>query len=56
MIRTYNCHFYYFVSLTTASPEKKEQRKQSGQNGYEYAKYKWGSYIKHNKENNIKFI
>jgi GT2 family glycosyltransferase len=56
MLRTYDCHFYHFVSLTTASPEKTEQRKQSEQNGYEYANYKWGSYIKHNKENNLKFI
>ena len=45
MLRTYNCHFYHFVSLTTMTPEKQQQRIKSEQNGHEYAKYKWGNYI-----------
>jgi GT2 family glycosyltransferase len=56
MLRTYNCNFYHFVSLSTASPEKIQHRQQSEQKGHNYAKYKWGSYIKHNPNNNLKFI
>jgi glycosyltransferase involved in cell wall biosynthesis len=56
MIRTYNCHFYHFVSLTTMTPEKEQQRRQSEQNGHEYAKYKWGNYIYSHSETNLKFI
>jgi hypothetical protein len=57
MIRTYECHFYHFVSLsTTDTPEKQLKRQQSEQNGHEYAYYKWGAYIKHNHENNLKYL
>jgi len=56
MLRTYNCHFYHFVSLSTTTPEKLAHRQQSEQNGHEYAKYKWGSYIKHNPQNNLKSL
>ena len=45
MLRTYNCHFYHFVSLTTMTPEKQQHRIKSEQNGHEYARYKWGNYI-----------
>ena len=57
MIRTWNCHFYHFVSLSTNNTvEKQLKRQQSEQNGHQYAYYKWGKYIKHNPENNLKFI
>jgi GT2 family glycosyltransferase len=57
MIRNWNLHFYHFVSLsTTDTPEKQQKRQQSEQNGHEYARYKWGNYIKHNPENNLKYI
>jgi glycosyltransferase involved in cell wall biosynthesis len=56
MFRTYNCHFYHFVSLSTTTPEKLAHRQRSEQNGHEYAKYKWGNYIKHNPQNNLKFL
>ena len=57
MLRTYECHFYHFVSLsTTDSPEKQLKRQQSEQNGHAYAHYKWGNYIRHNPENNLKYI
>jgi hypothetical protein len=36
--------------------EKEQQRKQSESDGHEYAKYKWGSYIKHDIETNHKYI
>jgi glycosyltransferase involved in cell wall biosynthesis len=56
MIRTWNCHFYHFVSLTTMTPEKEQQRKQSEREGHEYAKYKWGSHIYSHPDTNQKFI
>lgn len=56
LIRTYNTHFYHFVSLTSRTPEEDKKRQQDEQAGHEYAKYKWGNYIKHNPENNLKTI
>tara|TARA_B110000503_G_scaffold97893_1_gene146774 strand:- start:3634 stop:4386 length:753 start_codon:yes stop_codon:yes gene_type:complete len=52
MLRTYNCHFYHFASVSVNG----EKRQQAERNGHEYAKYKWGSYIQHNPLNNLKFI
>ena len=52
MMRTYNCNFYHFASISVNG----EKRRQAELNGYEYAKYKWGDYIKHNPENNLKYI
>ena len=52
MLRTYNCHFYHFASVSTNG----EKRNQAEQKGHEYARYKWGTPIKNNPENNLKFI
>jgi GT2 family glycosyltransferase len=52
MLRTYGCHFYHFASVSVNG----EKRRQAEINGHEYAKYKWGSYIKHNPINNLKYI
>jgi glycosyltransferase involved in cell wall biosynthesis len=52
MIRTWNCHFYHFASVSANG----ERRQQSEQRGHEYARYKWGSYIKHDPKNNLKYI
>lgn len=52
MIRTWNCHFYHFASVSTNGTK----RQNAEHMGHEYAKYKWGNYIKHNPENNIKYI
>jgi glycosyltransferase involved in cell wall biosynthesis len=52
MMRTYNCNFYHFASVSVNG----EKRQQAERNGHEYAKYKWGDYIKHNPENNLKYI
>jgi len=52
MLRTYNCHFYHFASVSTNG----EKRQKAERNGHEYAKYKWGSFIKHNINNNLKFL
>jgi GT2 family glycosyltransferase len=52
MLRTYNCHFYHFASVSTNG----EKRRQAEINGFEYSKYKWGSYIKHDPQTNLKFL
>lgn len=52
MIRTWNCHFYHFASISVNG----EKRQAAEQAGHEYARYKWGSYIRHNPETNQKFI
>jgi len=52
MLRTYNCHFYHFASVSVNG----EKRQQAERNGHEYAKYKWGAYIKHDPQTNLKFI
>ena len=57
MIRNWNTHFYHFVSLSTNDTEEKRMKRQEAeQQGQIYAKYKWGSYIKHNPTNNLKYI
>ena len=52
MLRTYNCHFYHFASVSVNG----EKRRQAEMNGHEYAKYKWGNYIKHNPLDNSKYL
>jgi GT2 family glycosyltransferase len=52
MLRTYNCHFYHFASLSVNN----EKRNIAERNGHEYAKYKWGTYIKHDPDNNEKYL
>jgi len=56
MTRTYFPHFYHFVSLSTMTKEKAQERQQCEVQGHYYAKYKWGENIKHNPENNLKYI
>lgn len=50
-VRTYNCHFYHFAQIATGN-----QRYESERQGHEYARYKWGSYIKSNPITNEKYI
>ena len=52
MLRTYNSHFYHFASVSVNG----DRRKNAEVQGHEYAKYKWGCYIKHNPSNNLKFL
>jgi glycosyltransferase involved in cell wall biosynthesis len=52
MLRTWGCHFYHFAQVSTNG----EKRHQAEQAGHEYAKYKWGSYIKHNPVTNSKYL
>jgi glycosyltransferase involved in cell wall biosynthesis len=56
MLRTYNCHFYHFVSLGTRLPEDTVKNQQIEQQCHEYFYYKWGTYAKHNPINNSKLI
>ena len=52
MLREYGCPFYHFASISTNG----EKRQIAEKNGHEYAKYKWGNYIKHNSQNNDKYL
>jgi glycosyltransferase involved in cell wall biosynthesis len=52
MIRTWNCHFYHFASISFNG----EKRQQAERAGHEYAQYKWGTHIKHNPLTNLKFL
>lgn len=52
MNRNMICHFYHFVSLSINN----EKRAIAERNAHEYAKYKWGTYIKHNPETNLKYL
>jgi glycosyltransferase involved in cell wall biosynthesis len=56
MLRTYNCHFYHFVSLGTKTPERIADSQIKEQACHEYFHYKWGTYAKHNPINNSKLI
>jgi glycosyltransferase involved in cell wall biosynthesis len=57
MIRNWNLHFYHFVSLSTNDTEENRiNRQQCEIRGHEYAKYKWGDYIKHDPKTNLKYI
>jgi hypothetical protein len=56
MLRTYNCHFYHFVSLGTKTPERIADSQAKEQACHEYFRYKWGTYARHNPENNSKLI
>ena len=57
MRRTFSTHFYHFVSLTVNdNEENKIKRNQSEIEAHTYAQYKWGTSIKHNPKNNLKYI
>lgn len=56
MLRTYNCHFYHFVSIGTKYPEIIEEARIKENACHEYFKYKWGQYAKHNPINNSKLV
>ena len=56
MERTYNCHFYHFVSLSTKTPDVIEKNSIIEGECHEYAKYKWGTNIKHDNFTNLKFL
>jgi len=52
MSRVFDCNFYHFASVSVNG----EKRRQAEINGHEYAKYKWGTYIKHDSNSNLKYL
>jgi len=56
MVRTYNSHFYHFVSIGTKTPERIVESQIKEQQCHEYFRYKWGQYAKHNPETNSKLL
>jgi GT2 family glycosyltransferase len=52
MVRTYHTHFYHFASISVNG----EKRQQAEMNAHQWAMYKWGKAIKHNPENNLKYL
>jgi glycosyltransferase involved in cell wall biosynthesis len=57
MVRTYECTFYHFESLSTRpDPEKSKQRDILQIQASEYFKYKWGGHIFHDPKTNLKYI
>jgi len=50
--RTHRCNFYHFGSKSARTPGSEEKERAA----HEYAKLKWGSYIKHNPDTNEKYI
>jgi len=56
MMRTYQCYFYHFVSITAKSPEKIQESQIYEKNCHLYFKYKWGQLAQHNTENNSKLL
>jgi len=57
MWRTYNTHFYHFAGASTRkTPEQSKKSTKKEIEAHEFARLKWGSYIKHNEKNNLKYI
>ena len=56
MIRTYNCHFYHFVSIGTRTSEKIAQNRQTEMECHDYFSYKWGTNAQHNPITNSKLL
>lgn len=57
MKRTFNTHFYHFVSLSTNTTEEQKKTRQDTEiRCHEYGMFKWGPSIKHNPANNLKYL
>ena len=54
--RIYDCTFYHFASAATKTVNKLDTNNRIDQSCHEYARYKWGAYIKHNPGNNEKYL
>jgi GT2 family glycosyltransferase len=52
MVRTYHTHFYHFASMSVNG----EKRQQAEQQAHQWARFKWGKFIRHNPENNLKYL
>ena len=57
MVRTYNTHFYHFAGAATRkTPEQSKLSTQKEQLAHQFAFNKWGISIKHNPNNNLKYL
>jgi glycosyltransferase involved in cell wall biosynthesis len=57
MLRTYNCHFYHFVSVgTESSIEEKNRKRFAEQECISYFQYKWGQEPQHDPKTNSKLF
>ena len=57
MLRSYNCHFYHFVSIgTEATPEERQLKATKERECHLYFNYKWGVPAQHNPVNNSKAL
>jgi glycosyltransferase involved in cell wall biosynthesis len=57
MWRTYNTHFYHFAGASTRkTPEQDIESTNKERSAHEFARLKWGSYIFHNPQNNLKYV
>lgn len=56
MMRSYLSHFYHFVSLAQKSTQQEEANRLTEIECHEYAKWKWGDYIKHDPKTNDKSV
>ena len=56
MLRTYQCMFYHFVSVTHKTPEKIAKSQEDEKQCHFYFKYKWGQLAQHNPINNSKLL
>jgi len=56
MMRTYQCMFYHFVSVTAKSPEKIKKAQEYEKLSHMYFRFKWGQMAQHNPENNSKLL
>ena len=55
--RNYNVNFYHFAGASTRkNPEQDAESTRKEVRAHEFGRVKWGSYIKHNPQNNIKYI
>lgn len=52
MIRNWNLHFYHFTSVSTNG----ERRQSAEIASHQYAQYKWGTFIKHDPDTNLKYL
>lgn len=56
MMRTYQCLFYHFVSVTAKTPDKIVASQKFEQDCHAYFKHKWGQLAQHNPQNNSKLL
>ena len=57
LYRNYNVHLYHFSGASTRkTPEQSIESTRKETAAHHFANDKWGSYIKHNPTNNLKFI